>query len=202
MFCLFLKSWPFLEIVRCVFRQVSSFTQTSKLLFYFTKTAKIPALPLSLSHWSCDPEEEEEEEADTEHVLNFLFNYILFLLQSSAVNRTSCDSVLILSCICGVTLLSVKIFGQVPRPGLCDAYHNVYKTGSDFCWWDEHQKRENYDYYASDYYYYYGDLLSLLLYHCDHDYSHNHLRVYYFAMYFLFWDFYFRFLFIIKGKMN
>lgn len=45
-----------------------------------------------------------------------------FLISRRAVNRTSCDSVLILSCICGVTLLSVKIFWPpVPRPGLCDA---------------------------------------------------------------------------------
>lgn len=45
-------------------------------------------------------------------------------------------------------------------------------------------------------------LLLLLYHHCDHDYSHNHFKVYCFAMYFLFWDFYFSFLFIIKGKMN
>lgn len=30
----------------------------------------------------------------------------------------------------------------------------------------------------------------------------NHLRSLLFAMYFLFWDFYFSFVFIIKGKMN
>lgn len=46
----------------------------------------------------------------------FLGSFFFFFL-SSAVNRTSCDSVLILSCICGVTfLLSVKIFDKCHAP--------------------------------------------------------------------------------------
>lgn len=110
--------------------------QTFSFLIY-----KLPNSPPSLLRSVSQSLKLRSEGKKKKPTRSMFLSFWFYFFPSSAVNRTSCDSVLILSCICGVTLLSVKIFWQVPRPGLCDANHNVYKTGSDFCWWNEHQER-------------------------------------------------------------
>lgn len=90
---IFFYAWPFLKIVCLIYPH------------NIKNTAIIPSLVLKVA---THPEGKK---------------HVLFFSWSSAVNRTSCDSVLILSCICGVTFCWVwKYFDKVPHPGLCDAY--------------------------------------------------------------------------------
>lgn len=74
------------------------------------------------------------------------------------------------------------------------------KTGSDFCCWDEPDKLE---FWLLCFWLLLWWLLLLLLYHhCDHDYSHNHLRVYcfVFAMYFFIFEIFILVFFLLKAK--
>lgn len=92
----------------CQFFELIEFHLASDKLgnFLFLKTAKFPPSSFAQSE-NCDPEGNKRRNRHAA-CLNFLIYEFCF--PSSAVNRTSCDSVLTLSCICGVTLLSVKIF--------------------------------------------------------------------------------------------
>lgn len=137
-----------LQKIDCFCFQVSQ----KKLFFVSTSKNCHNSLVCPVGLWSCVRHPEGKKEILTKINKNwsmfslFLGSYFFFFL-SSAVNRTSCDSVLILSCICGVTfLLSVKIFDKCHAPAcamltiLSVEKKEKRKTGSDFCCWDEHQK--------------------------------------------------------------
>lgn len=95
----------------------------------------------------------------------------------------------------------MKIFDKCHAPACAMLTILSVKTGSDFCCWDEPEKLE---FWLLCFWLLLWWLLLLLLYHhCDHDYSHNHLRVYcfVFAMYFFMFEiFILIFFLLLKAK--
>lgn len=146
----FRRGWRmFLFLVEvCVFAELEAHWVTGLLItnlfwfWYLQSNSLSPAKPEGMKGW--------RRNQDGACCIFFFFFYF----------KQCCESYELWFC----PYFDVHMWGDFAKcenifdkcPGLCDAYHNVCKTGGNFCWWGEHQKRWNYDYYASDYYYY-GD---------------------------------------------